>query len=235
MGSAKIIFFLIFSLLLGNAAIALEAPDNLSLQDKTVYRSKTVKYSARNTITAGPSYTVESRGELALSTGQSISLKTGFQAQSGSVVSLSVGWGGDNTAPEIINTYPSGASLTAAQGEPLNLLITFGDGGSGIVRVVLLDAEGNDISAQAHITDNTLTLLIDNPASGEYSYTLTLEDAAGNSTSIPVTFTVDADVPTTTADPVGGLYADSQNVTLTVEDDSATLPTIYYSTDGQRP
>lgn len=139
------------------------------------------------------------------------------------------GW--DTIAPQVISSYPYDGASVPTQGGPLSLLVTFGDWGSGINTVRLLDQDNNDITSQATLTGNTLEYIINNPVEGSYQYTLVMEDNVGNSNSVDINFTVDTTVPVTTPSFGGGGYEEPISIELTCSEPA----TIYYSTDGYPP
>ncbi|MBI9085378.1 MAG: tandem-95 repeat protein [Desulfobacterales bacterium] len=209
---------------------AAEHPENLTLENDTVASGQSLIYYATNTITAGPAYVVEDGASLALNARNSVVLGPGFQVAPGGTLDVNV-TGQDYEAPAILSAWPSDGSTVPTQGGAISFLATFSDNSSGLKPVKLLDADGNDITAQATLTENTIEIQIQNPESREYRYTLVLEDNAGNATIEDIAFTVDAVVPVTTASPTSGDFSGPVTVDLTCSEPA----TIYYSTDGYPP
>ena len=138
----------------------------------------------------------------------------------------------DTQAPEVLNRYPStGTGSVATQGNPFEMIVTFIDSGSGIASVVLLDEDGVDISSQAVITGNTITLTMENPENKAYQYQLILIDEAGNKTIEDFSFTIDSLLPLVTPTIAPGHYASA----FTVDLNCSEAADIYYSTDGYPP
>ena len=97
----------------------------------------------------------------------------------------------DSTAPAVSQTVPAQGSTVYTAGNSLDLSIFYGDDNAGICTEHLFDAEGNDITDQANITEEgVLTLNITNLVEGEYRYTLELTDCSGNTLQQEVSFNV---------------------------------------------
>ena len=136
----------------------------------------------------------------------------------------------DIDPPVIISAYPANGTTVATQGDPLSILLVFGDA-SSISSVKLLDSDGNDITSQADIDSNTIQFDLDNPVDGDYGYILVLKDEAGNASTNPINFTVNAIIPVTTASIAGGKFDSPISVNLRCSEPAR----IYYSTDGYPP
>ena len=138
----------------------------------------------------------------------------------------------DIQAPVILNRYPpEDTPLVATQGNPLEMIVTFGDDDSGVVSVVLLDENGVDITRQAVISGHAITFPLKNPENREYQFQLILTDEAGNKTILDISFTVDSILPVVTPSVPGGHY----DAPFTVDLDCSENADIYYSTDGYPP
>nr|WP_319396107.1 chitobiase/beta-hexosaminidase C-terminal domain-containing protein [uncultured Desulfobacter sp.] len=136
----------------------------------------------------------------------------------------------DIQPPEILSRYPSDGTV-ATQGNPFEMVTTFADSDSGIATVVLLDENGVDISSQAVITGNTITLTMEHPENKAYQYQLILTDEAGNKTIVNFSFTIDSILPYVMPS-VTTLHHDTEfEVDLTCSE----AADIYYSTDGYPP
>ncbi len=234
-----------FSIVLLLFNIAFAGVDDLNLVNVDIYSGETKAYAARESITVGGSpstpFTVHSGGEAALlaGSGHSIKLSDGFHAKEGSKLTLKF-WNNptgpqDEEAPIIHSLYPTDGQVVPNDGNPLEMIVVFGDIDSGIYSVTLYDENSVDITSQGTIggayNPQTLSLTITNPEEGVYQYTIRLEDLAGNSVDIPISFTVDNTLPETTATPRGGTFGEPLTVTLTCSEDA----TIYYSTDNYPP
>jgi hypothetical protein len=68
-------------LLLLQAAAVYADNNNVLLSNRTEAAGQSVKYSARSTINAGPSYTVDSGASVAMRAGNTITLLPGFSEQ----------------------------------------------------------------------------------------------------------------------------------------------------------
>jgi len=174
--------------------------DDLILQNETIQSGEVKTYAARNSITAGPSFVVESGGDATMSTGTGgIALKPGFHVKKGAKLAARFWYDStghqDKTPPTVSSSYPADGEVVTSDGTPLKLRITFGDADSGIYSVKLLDENLLDITDQATIggsyNSQTLSLNIINPENKTYQYTMLLEDMAGNTTDFPISFTVD--------------------------------------------
>ncbi len=228
--SSVIILMLSMLFFISNQASAI---DDLDLQGETVVNGETKVYTARDTITAGPSYTVASGGEAVLEAGTRITLSPGFHAQHGSKLNARI-WN-DNTAPTVISTNTPYGDVVSSVGGSFTMLMTFLDDDSGIYSVILRDENDTDITHLATFDDpnnpNTISYLINAPEDRTYNFTLDLEDMAGNIDQIDIEFTIDNLIPVTTVSQPGGTYQGPFTVTLTCSEEA----TIYYTTDGYTP
>jgi hypothetical protein len=204
--------------------------DHITLQDQTVGASEVQEHFAGLSITAGPNYTVQSGAQVTLRSGRTIILKPGVTIEKGAKFAVHI-FGEDTTGPEVISGYPQNGAVIPAPGGPLSMLITFGDSGSGVRSVILLNSENENITSQATVAANTIEYIIANPTDGDYVFTLELEDNLGNITRTPITFRVDGIIPVTTVSMAGGSYDDPISIDLTASEPA----TIYYSTDGYPP
>ncbi|MFH1982000.1 MAG: 3-coathanger stack domain-containing protein [Pseudomonadota bacterium] len=218
---------LLFVLLIASPALG---EMDVLLRDAAVVSGTTAAYTASRSITAGPSYVVENGATLSLYAGQTITLLPGFHAQAGSAVLLHV-TGEDAVPPTILSAYPADADVIASQGNPVTLLIAFSDAHSGIRTVTLLDGLGNDISTQAIIDGDSLEYVIDATGDADYSFTIIIEDLAGNTVTKVMSFRIDATIPVTTVDTAGEQFTDPVSISFGCSEDA----TIYYSTDGYPP
>ena len=234
------LFALAFCFALFMANLSFAGVDDLILQNQAIQNGEVKTYTARNSITAGTSFTVESGGDATLRAGTGgIALKPGFHAKKGSKLALKFWYDAqepqDATAPTVISSYPADGEVVANDGSPLEMIIVFGDDDSGIYSVNILDENGTDITGQATIggayNSQTISLNIANPEDKTYQYTVVLEDMAGNTTGFPISFTVDNGPPVTSASLSGGQFGGPFTVTLTCSEDA----TIYYSTDNYPP
>jgi len=203
--------------------------DTLILQEQTEPAGADLTYYAHTEITAGPGYVIQEGGHVKLKAGSRVTLNPGFQARRGSALKIEIGL--DAEAPVLISGYPFQNSTVATQGEPLSLLVTFGDDLSGVKTVMLLDGSGTDITSSAVITENTLEYVIQDPVDGACRFTLVLEDMEGNVREIPLDFIIDATLPLTTASVESGTFDTAFSVDLTCSEAAV----IYYSTDGYSP
>lgn len=139
----------------------------------------------------------------------------------------------DNQAPVIISSYPYENATVAAHGGSLDLTFTYGDANAGIntSAIQILDEAGNNIASRATITEDSLTLTLENPKSGAHIYTLTIKDNAGNTSTAELIFAVDPTVPVTAASIKGGRFSSPITIDLLCSE----AATIYYSTDGYPP
>ena len=233
-------FIMAFSIVLFMSSTSFAGIDNLLLRYETIQNGEVKTYTARNSITAGTSFIVESGGDATLRAGAGgIALKPGFHAKKGSKLALKFWYDAqepqDATAPTVISSYPADGEVVANDGSPLEMIIVFGDDDSGIYSVNILDENGTDITGQATIggayNSQTISLNIANPEDKTYQYTVVLEDMAGNTTGFPISFTVDNGPPVTSASLSGGQFGGPFTVTLTCSEDA----TIYYSTDNYPP
>nr|WP_320015635.1 chitobiase/beta-hexosaminidase C-terminal domain-containing protein [uncultured Desulfobacter sp.] len=138
----------------------------------------------------------------------------------------------DIQAPVILHRYPpDDTTLVATQGNPFEMIVTFGDNDSGIASVVLLDENGVDITSQTIISGNAITFPLKNPENREYQFQLILTDKAGNKTILDISFTADSILPVVTPSIPGGHY----DAPFTTNLDCSENADIYYSTDGYPP
>ena len=108
-------------------------------------------------------------------------------------------------------------------------------------QTVGLSATDNDPNLKIYYTINgttptTNSTLYSNPLTISKEGTTTLEfiavDTAGNiSNTVTRTYTIDTTLPTASANPIGGLYNTTENVSLSMSE----AGTIYYTTDGSAP
>jgi hypothetical protein len=204
--------------------------DDLTLQDQVVGDSEVQEHFAAVSITAGPNYTVQSGAQVTLRAGQTVILKPGVAIEKGAKFAIRI-FGEDTTGPEVISGYPQNGSVVSALSGSLSMLITFGDSGSGVKTVTLLNGDDEDITSQATLTANTIEFILENPTDGDYEFILVIEDNLGNITSTPISFTVDSTIPVTEVSMAGGSYDDPISIDLTTSEPA----TIYYSTDGYPP
>ncbi|MCP4330527.1 MAG: hypothetical protein GY791_19060, partial [Alphaproteobacteria bacterium] len=111
------------------AAPPASTSDDLVLQNETVVNGETKVYTARYTITAGPSFTVASGGEAILKAGSLITLLPGFHAQEGSKLTARV-WN-DDTAPSVVSSNIPEGQIVTSNGGPFTIQMTFLDDDSG--------------------------------------------------------------------------------------------------------
>jgi hypothetical protein len=137
----------------------------------------------------------------------------------------------DFVAPNLISGFPGQGELITSNGEPVSMLITFGDSGGGIASIRIYDENGNDITNRVLRVNNSIELMLFNPHSGEYRYRIVVTDHGGNTLTYELVFTVDATPLETIASPAGGDFGEPVSVTLT----ASKTATIYYSVDGYPP
>ncbi|MCP4001402.1 MAG: hypothetical protein GY727_10875, partial [Gammaproteobacteria bacterium] len=215
--------------------------DNLVLQNKTIQIGEVKTYTARNSITTGSSFVVESGGDASLRAGTgTVALKPGFHAKKGAKFAAKF-WNGaqgpqDGIAPTVVSSYPVDGEIVANDGSPLELRVIFADDDTGIYSVQLLDNNNNVITSQATIggsyNPQTLSFVIANPVEQTYQYTVVLEDIAGNTDSVVISFDVDQTPPVTTPSLAGNTFTDQFTVTLSSDEAGST---IYFSTDNYPP
>jgi len=205
---------------------------------ETVLGGDIKTYTARNSIEAGTSFVVESGGDATFRAGSGgIALKPGFHAKNGAKFAAKFWYDSqglqDNKAPTVVDSYPTDGENVANDGSPLELRVIFADDDSGIYSVKLYE-DGVEVQATigGSYNDQTLSYIITNPVEQTYIYTVVLEDMAGNTDSIDISFTVDNDPPVTTASPTGGTFSGPFTVTLSSDEAGST---IYYSTDNYPP
>lgn len=232
------VFVWVISVWLFISGLAFAGVDDLILRNDTIQNGEIRTYTARNSVTAGPSFTVQNGGEAILTAGVGgITLKPGFHAENGSKVTVRSWYDAsapDVTDPIIFSLYPSDGQTVPNDGSPLEMVIIFGDTGSGIYSVKLFENQV-DITNQATIGDPynayTLSYTITSPVEQTYQYSVVLEDMAGNINDIPVSFTVDNTPPVTTVSQTGGTFSGPFTVTLSCSEGA----TVYYSTDNYPP
>jgi hypothetical protein len=137
----------------------------------------------------------------------------------------------DFVAPNLISGFPGQGELITSNGEPVSMLITFGDSGGGIASIRIFDENGNDITNRVLRVNNSIELMLFSPHSGEYRYRIVVTDHGGNTLTYELVFTVDATPLETIASPAGGDFGEPVSVTLT----ASKTATIYYSVDGYPP
>jgi hypothetical protein len=130
----------------------------------------------------------------------------------------------DFVAPNLISGFPGQGELITSNGEPVSMLITFGDSGGGIASIRIFDENGNDITNRVLRVNNSIELMLFSPHSGEYRYRIVVTDHGGNTLTYELVFTVDATPLETIASPAGGDFGEPVSVTLT----ASKTATIYY-------
>ncbi len=221
--------FLICGLIAASWSVSFAA--DLVLENRTVAAGQVVDEYAPDNILARY-YTIQGGANVSFNASHGIKLGPGFKVQDGAKFRTRL-FGTDTAPPVILSAYPTNGGLVGTAGtSQLHILITFGDAGAGVGSVVLRDANGQDITAQASLTTNTIDYTISNPVNGQYNFSLILEDHLHNATTVPISFVVDTIAPVTTPSITGGNFPDSK---LTVDLSCSETATIYYSTDGYPP
>ena len=137
----------------------------------------------------------------------------------------------DTTAPELVSGWPAAnETIALTSTNNLELIYTFIDG-NGLSSIKIFDRDGNDVSANATINGNSITLPLVPQEDTSYFYTIVAEDNIGNQKEVVVTFNVKHYAPVTTASLPGGFYSEPISIDLISSEES----TIYYSTDGYPP
>lgn len=134
---------------------------------------------------------------------------------------------GDTTAPDA-------AVITTAGTTTNNPTPTISGTAEADSTITLYDTDGTtQLGSVTADTNGDWSITASTLSDGTHSLTVTVTDAAGNTSvaSSPVNFTVDATAPTTTSSATGGTYGAPQTVTLSVNETA----TIYYTTDGTTP
>jgi len=234
------LFILAFGMVLFMFSASFAGIDDLLLRYETIQNGEVKTYTARNSITAGPSFVVESGGDATMRAGAGgIALKPGFHVKKGAKLAAGFWYDPtvpqDTTPPEVISSYPADGDVVPNDGSPLEMRIIYGDADSGIYSVKVFDENGNDITDQVTFggpyNSQTISLNIANPEDRTYQYTVVLEDMAGNTTEVIIEFEVDNTPPVTTVSQPGGTYSGPFTVTLSCTEEA----TIYYSTDNYPP
>ena len=137
----------------------------------------------------------------------------------------------DKSAPKLLSGWPTNNGVVRAnQNELIELVYTFVDS-TGIQSIAIYDQDGNDISTDAVIDNNSITLLLDPSEDALYQLTIIATDIHGNSKEENLSFDVKISYPVTTTSVASGLYQAPIAVDLVTTKDA----TIYYSTDGYPP
>ncbi|UCH63925.1 MAG: M4 family metallopeptidase [Fidelibacterota bacterium] len=89
-------------------------PDYITLQNETI--SDTVIYLANNRITAGPSVTIQSGAQVLFFAGDSVHLKPGFTASTGSKVHAIAAQGGGSPLGKVVAMAPAAQTI---EGQPV--------------------------------------------------------------------------------------------------------------------
>jgi|GEM_PF-5208505 len=132
-------------------------------------------------------------------------------------------------APAVIGVYPPANGTVAAGDTPVTAVVLYWDkDGDALTVREIRDQFGNDISGGGFSSDYGMEVDLGLLESGDYTYTVVLEDSDANQTELDFTFTVDGDTPVSTASVRSGRYIDPISVDVTVSEDA----TLYYAFDA---
>ena len=149
------------------------------------------------------------------------------------ITETATGPGGSNSTTSTVTITPDTSVPVANASLPNGLFNTN--------QTVTLTATDNDPNLKIYYTLNgtaptTSSTLYTGPLTISKEGTTTLEfiavDTAGNiSNTVTRTYAIDTTVPTASANPIGGLYNTTENVSLSMSE----AGNIYYTTDGSTP
>lgn len=138
----------------------------------------------------------------------------------------------DFVPPNLISVYPANGGTISSDGTPLFVLSVYGDDGTGIASIRLIDDDTEkDITQHAIIKDGSVELLIVKPETKSYSYSFVVKDHGENILNHQLAFDVNAEPLVTTVSVPGGRYNTPQTIDMACSQNG----TIHYTTDGYPP